>query len=216
MSDGYFQTQKEIDDSPVYGTRANIKPGFIKYKDISGVDGTPDGVVNDYDRTILGNPSPRYEFSLNMGAEWKNFDFSLFLQGVGKKELFYSSYGARPFYIGRSIMRNQLDNWTPQNTNAAFPLLLIDGSGSNVNNIISDFWVKSGAYMRVKNVVIGYTLPKDLLQKMKMESVRLYASGQNLFTVSNAYKGYDPEASVNGGSFYPLMQTFTFGMDIRF
>lgn len=225
LSDGYFQSQAEIDESPVYGTRANVKPGYIKYKDISGPDGIADGIVNDYDRTILGNPSPRYEFSLNMGAEWNNFDFSLFLQGVGKKDIYYAGYGVRPFYVGRSMTQNQLDNWTPTNTDAAFPLLLIDGSGSNANNIISDFWVKSGAYMRVKNVVIGYTLPKNLLQKIKIENLRFYVSGQNLFTVSNAYKGYDPECAVSlttsgttvsGGNFYPLMQTFTFGMDIRF
>jgi len=216
LSDGYFQNQTEIDASPVYGTKANVKPGFIKYKDISGKNGTPDGVIDDYDRTVLGNPSPRYTFSLNLGAEWKNFDFTLFLQGVGKKEIYYASYGARPFYIGRSMMRNQLDTWTPQNTDAKFPLLLIDGSGSNPNNIISDFWVKSGAYMRVKNVVIGYTLPKSLLQKLKIDNVRFYASGQNLFTLTNAYKGYDPEESVSSGSFYPLMQTYTFGVDIRF
>lgn len=216
LSDGYFQTQSEIDNSPVYGTRTNIKPGYIKYKDISGPDGTPDGVVNDFDRTILGNPSPRYEFSLNLGAEWKGFDVSVFFQGVGKKEIFYSGNGARPFYIGRTIMRNQLDNWTPENPNAEFPLLLIDGSGSNVNNIISDFWVKSGAYLRLKNVVVGYSLPKNMLKKMNIENVRFYVNAQNLLTLSDAYKGYDPEASVSGGSFYPLMQTFTFGMDIRF
>ena len=70
--------------------------------------------------------------------------------------------------------------------------------------------------MRLKNVVIGYTLPKNLLQKVKIDHVRFYVDGQNLFTVSNAYKGYDPEASVSSGSFYPLMQTFTFGIDVRF
>jgi TonB-linked SusC/RagA family outer membrane protein len=216
LSDGYFQDQADIDASPVYGSKTNVKPGYIKYKDISGAEGKPDGVVNDYDRTILGNPAPRYEYGLSISAEWKGFDFSAFVQGVGKKELFYTGYGARPFYIGRSIMRNQLDSWTPENKDAAFPLLLIDGSGSNPNNVISDFWVKSGAYMRLKNLVIGYTLPKNLLQKGKVDNVRFYVSGQNLFTVSNAYKGYDPEAAVNSGSFYPLMQTFTFGVDVRF
>lgn len=216
LSDGYFQDQADIDASPVYGSKTNVKPGYIKYKDISGAEGKPDGVVNDYDRTILGNPAPRYEYGLSISAEWKGFDFSAFVQGVGKKELFYTGYGARPFYIGRSIMRNQLDSWTPDNKDAAFPLLLIDGSGSNPNNIISDFWVKSGAYMRLKNLVIGYTLPKNLLQKGKVDNVRFYVSGQNLFTVSNAYKGYDPEEAVNSGSFYPLMQTFTFGVDVRF
>ena len=97
-----------------------MKPGYIKYKDISGPEAKPDGVINDYDRTILGNPTPRYEYGLNMSAEWKGFDFAVFLQGVGKKEIYYTGYGARPFYVGRSIMRNQLDNWTPDNKDAAF------------------------------------------------------------------------------------------------
>ncbi|MCE5348247.1 MAG: TonB-dependent receptor [Bacteroidales bacterium] len=216
LTDGYFQTQPEIDASPVYGTRSNVKPGYIKYKDISGAAGVPDGVVNDFDRTIIGNPSPRYEYSLNLGADWKGLDFSLFLQGVGKKEIFYSGEGSRPFYVGRSLYTNQLDNWTPDNPDAKFPLLLIDGSGSNPNNIISDFWVKSGAYMRLKNIVIGYTLPGTMLQKMKIDNLRFYLSGQNLFTISNAYKGYDPENYVSSGNFYPLMQTFTFGIDVRF
>lgn len=215
-SEGYFQNAEEIESSPVYGNKTNVKPGYIKYKDISGKEGTPDGVVDDYDRTILGNPSPRFEYSLNMGAEWKRFDFTVFLQGVGKKEIYYAGYGARPFYIGRSIFRSQLDNWTENNRDAQFPLLLIDGTGSNPNNIISDFWVKSGAYMRVKNVVIGYTLPESLVRRYSIQHVRLYASAQNLFTFSNAYEGYDPENSVDSGSFYPLMQTYTFGVDIRF
>ncbi len=216
LSDGYFQSQDEIDASPVYGERANVKPGYIRYRDLSGPDGVPDDVVNDYDRTILGNPFPRYGFSMNLGAEWRNFDFSLFLQGVGKKKIFYSGYGARPFYIGRSIFRHQLDTWSETNRDAEFPLLLIDGTGSNPNNIISDFWVKSGAYMRIKNVVIGYTLPRTVVQRLNIEKCRLYLSGQNLFTLTNAYEGYDPENSVSSGSFYPLMQTFTIGVDIQF
>lgn len=216
VNEGYFQSMEEIDNSAVYGTRNNVKPGYIKYKDITGPDGTPDGVINELDRTIIGNPSPRYEYSLNLGAEWKGLDFSLFLQGVGKKEIYYSAHGARPFYVGRSIFKHHLDYWTEDNRDAEFPLLLIDGSGNNPNNIISDFWVKSGAYMRVKNVVIGYTLPKATLQRLNIEKIRIYASGQNLFTISNAYKGYDPESSVSGGNFYPLMKTFTLGMDINF
>lgn len=216
VTDGYFQSQQEIDESPVYGPKANVKPGYIKYKDLSGPEGVPDGIIDAHDRTIIGNPAPRYEFSLNLAAQWKQFDFSLFLQGVGKKEIFYSGNGARPFYVGRTIFRNQLDYWTEDNRDAQFPLLLIDGSGSNPNNLISDFWVKSGAYMRIKNVVLGYTLPKAVMPRTKMQSIRFYANAQNLFTLSDAYEGYDPENSVSNGAFYPLMQTFTFGMEIRF
>lgn len=217
VSDGYFQNQAEIDASPVYGgNKDNVKPGYIRYKDISGPEGVPDGKITDEDRQVIGNPYPRYEFSLNMGAEWKGFDLAIFFQGVGKKDILYTGAGARPFHVGRTVFKNQLDSWTPENRNAKFPLLLIDGTGNNPNNIVSDFWIKSGSYLRLKNVAIGYTLPKNLISKMKIDNLRFYISGQNLFTLNSAYKGYDPENTVNNGNFYPVMQTFTFGVDIRF
>ncbi|MDD4515821.1 TonB-dependent receptor [Massilibacteroides sp.] len=217
VSDGYFQSQEEIDSYPVYGgNKDNVKPGYIRYKDISGPDGIPDGKITDDDRQVIGNPYPRYEFSLNFGADWKGFDFAVFLQGVGKKDILYTGNGARPFYVGRTIFKNQLDTWTPDNRDAEFPLLLIDGSGNNPNNIVSDFWIKSGAYMRLKNLVIGYTIPKNLINKLGINNLRFYVSGQNLFTFSSAYKGYDPENYVSNGNFYPVMQTFSLGVDIRF
>ncbi len=114
------------------------------------------------------------------------------------------------------MFKYQLDYWTPENRNAKFPILLIDGSGTNPNNIISDFWVKSGAYFRLKNLVIGYSLPRKFSQKINFNKIRFYATGENLFTHSKGYKGYDPEISVNNGSFYPIMRTLTFGIDINF
>ncbi|MDD4158047.1 MAG: TonB-dependent receptor [Proteiniphilum sp.] len=216
VSDGYFQTQEEIDSSPVFGEKKNIKPGYIKYKDLSGPEGEPDGKIDSFDRTIIGNPSLRYEYSLNFAADWKGLDLNIFFQGVGKKDLFYSGYGVRPFYIGRSMFKNQLDYWSEDNRNAKFPILLIDGSGSNPNNMISDFWVKSGSYLRLKNVVIGYTIPKTITSKYNLSLLRFYVSGQNLLTFTNAYEGYDPENSVSSGSFYPLMRTYTFGLTINF
>jgi hypothetical protein len=216
VAQGYFQDQAEIDASAVYGNKATITPGYVKYEDITGPDGVPDGIISSLDRTIIGDATPRYEYSLSLGAEWKNFDFSIFLQGVGKKDIYYSGNGARPFYIGRTIFVNQLDYWTPDNRNAEFPILLIDGTGGNPNNLPSTQWVKSGTYLRVKNVVLGYTLPKRLMNNFKLDHLRFYVSGQNLLTFSHAYAGYDPEESVNNGSFYPLNRTLTFGLDIRF
>src|SRR5690606_31789569 len=99
---------------------------------------------------------------------------------------------------------------------AAFPLLLIDGSNNNPNNIPSDYWMKSGAFLRLKNVTVGYTIPKPWTDRIGTKEIRLYMNAQNLLTFTNAYEGYDPENTVSNGSFYPLMKTFTFGVNVNF
>lgn len=220
ISDGYFQSREEIENSPVYGGNPkNIRPGDIKYKDISGKDGKPDGKIDDYDRTILGNPTPRYEFGLTIGGDWKGFDLSLFFQGVGKRDIYYSGAGARPLSGNYTIYKYQMDYWTEDNRNAKFPVLLNDPNTNNPNYTqVSDFWVKNGAYCRLKNIVIGYTIPAKLLHKINMSKVRVYASAQNLFTIKdNFYEGFDPENSVgSGASCYPLNKTFIFGLNVEF
>lgn len=219
IADGYFQTQEEINSSPVYGGNPNnVKPGYIKYKDISGPDGVPDEKINDYDRTILGNPTPRYEFGLTLGGDWKGLDFSFFFQGVGKKDVYYSGAGARALSGNYTIYKYQLDYWTEDNPNAKFPILLEDPNGTNPNNMISSFWVKSGAYCRLKNIVMGYTLPKKLVRKAALSKVRIYANAQNLLTIKNDfYKGFDPENSIgSGASCYPLNKTLIFGLSVEF
>ena len=219
MADGYFQSREEINNSPVYGGNPdNVKPGYIKYKDISGPEGVPDGKIYSYDRTILGNPTPRYEFGLTLGGDWKGLDFSLFFQGVGKRDVYYSGAGARALSGNYTIYKYQLDYWTEDNPNAKFPILLEDPNGTNPNNMISSFWVKSGAYCRLKNIVIGYTLPQRWTQKATLSKVRIYASAQNLFTVkNNFYEGFDPENSIgSGASCYPLNKTFIFGLNVEF
>lgn len=217
-SDGLYQTREEIDNSATLGAKANVHPGDVKYKDISGPDGSPDGIIDDHDRTIIGDTTPRYEYSLNLGLEWKGFDFSVFFQGVGKRDVIYTGYGSRPFVVGRSAFEYQMDAWSEDNTGAQYPRLMIDGGNNLNNNKVSDFWVKSAAYLRLKNIVVGYTLPKNISTKAGMQNVRLYVSGQNLFTASSSfYKGFDPEVGVeHGGSFYPLMKTFTFGLSVNF
>lgn len=212
VADGYFQSQKEIDDAPfVYGgNKAVIKPGFIRYKDMDGEDG-----INSNDRVVLGNPTPRYEFGLNLDAGWKGFDINVFFQGVGKRDLYYAGPGVRPLVQNSTMYESQLDTWSEDNPNAEYPLLLVDNGSTNMNNIISSFWIKNGAYLRLKNLTLGYSLPKKLLAKAHINKLRFYASCQNLLTFCDGYKGYDPESGA-GSSLYPLMKTFTFGVNLDF
>lgn len=230
VADGLYQNQAEIDPvynedglllNPVYnGDPRNVKPGYIKYKDISGPEGKPDGKIDDHDRTILGNPTPRYEFGLTLGGEWKGIDLSIFFQGVGKKDVYYTGSGARSLMTAQgTIYDYQLDAWTPENPDAKWPLLLVDATGSNQNYITSSYWIKSGAYCRLKNLVVGYTLPSKWTQKAFISKVRFYASMQNLFTLrgDSFYKGFDPESSVGAGaSCYPVNKSFLFGLNVEF
>lgn len=226
VADGYFQSYDEINAKnedgtykyAVYGDRNTIRPGYIKYKDISGPDGKPDGVIDGDDRTDIGDPTPHFEFGLTLGGEWKGIDLSLFFQGVGQKDVAYTGGGARPLMGNSTIYEHMLGNtWTEDNRNAKYPLLLLDVAGSSPNNMFSSHWVKSGAYCRLKNIVLGYTLPRKWTRAAFIERVRVYASAQNLFTIkgSDFYKGFDPEQS-GGATCYPLNKSFLVGLQLDF
>lgn len=217
---GYFQSQEEIDAknpdgtyvNAVYGERANIRPGFIKYADVNG-----DGVINGDDRVKIGDPLAHLGFGLNLSAMWKGFDLTVFFQGVGKKDIAYTGGGARPLYGNSTIYEHQLDTWTPENPNAKYPLLINDINASSQNNLFSSFWVKSAAYCRLKNLVLGYTIPQNLTRKAQIERVRIYATAQNLFTIrgDSFYKGFDPETTA-GSSCYPINKTYLVGLQVEF
>lgn len=212
ISDGLFQSTEEITSSPFHFQ--TTKPGDIKYKDISGPEGKPDNIIDNFDRSILGNSFPRYEYSLNTDLNWRNFDFSLFFQGVGKKDNYLRGIGAWAFYSASyqgSAFDFHKDSWSTENQNAEFPRLTV-GIDNNQKN--SDYWIKSGAYLRLKNLVFGYTLPITFTKKLNISHVRLFFSGQNLFTLDDFYKGFDPERDDNNGQFYPLMKTYNFGINL--
>ncbi|WP_183906744.1 SusC/RagA family TonB-linked outer membrane protein [Rufibacter immobilis] len=216
IAEGLFQSQDEVNASPRI---AGNKPGDVKYRDVSGPNGIPDGLIDTYDRVVLGNSMPRYEYSANFAAQYKGFDATIFFQGIGKRDNYMSGTGVQPFYSGGfqgTMYEFQKDFWTPENPGAAYPQLSIKNVSDNPNYRPSSYWIKSGAYLRLKNVVLGYTLPKELTQKVKISSWRFYASAQNLFTWDNFYPGFDPEINDNTGDFYPIMKTFTFGMNIKF
>jgi TonB-linked SusC/RagA family outer membrane protein len=215
LTDGYYVDSDDVANSPTLSNAAN--PGYVKYvkTDTSGLN--PDQIT-DSDKVYLGDPFPHYEYGLNIAGNWKNFDFTMFFQGVGERKVALSGIGLRPFFNGSNLFAHQIDSWTPDNQDAAYPILVPEANSAD-NFVTSDKWVKNGAYLRMKNIVLGYNLPKSFLDKAKIDSVRLYVSAQNLFTISSFYPGYDPEVSYGGslgGEFYPIMQTYTIGANFKF
>lgn len=223
---GFYTDSNDVKASPtLYGSgwspnpAIGPKPGDLKYQDISGVDGKPDGKIDDNDRSFIGNNFPRYEYSINLNVSYQNFDLNLFGQGVGKRENFLSGTGAVPFLATDfipSLLEIHKDYWTPQNPNAAFPRLLA-GGGSYTNNFrASDWYIRSAAFFRLKNVNLGYSIPANVLSKAKISAVRIFVSAQNLFTITKAFDGFDPEINNANGEFYPVMRTYTAGLNVTF
>ncbi len=195
---------------------ANTTAGDIRYKDVSGANGVPDGKIDQNDRVLLGNNFPRYEYSLNANLAWKGIDLGLFFQGVGKRDNYISGTGAWAFFAADFIptaFSYHKDSWRPDNPNASYPRLT---DGINNNQVNSSYWVRDGSYLRLKNVTLGYTLPKGINESLGLKSLRIYISGQNLLTKSNYFPGFDPESNNNNGEFYPVMKTYTVGLNVKF
>jgi TonB-linked SusC/RagA family outer membrane protein len=218
---GYFQNLDDITNGPKLPGIA-VQPGDNRYTDVNG-----DGVIDDNDLFVLGNPFPRLTFGFTYNLNVKNFDLNLFLQGVGKRAMFVRGEQVEPFHFSYSqvIYQHQLDFWTPQNPDARFPRLAQNGSQSNENNFRrgSDMYLFDGSYLRVKNIQIGYTLPTGIASKIGMKKVRAYLSGQNVLTFSGI-KFIDPESTEVGGNVtaggansaraYPTPVFYGFGIDI--
>lgn len=215
LTDGYYRDWDDVNNSPTLG---EARPGYVKYvKVYQGEDADPTK-IDTRDMVYLGDPFPHFEYGITLNAGWKNFDFTAFFQGVGQRSNYMSGVGLKPFANGANLFRHQMDSWTPENQNAEYPILVPEANAGN-NYQKSDKWVRDASYCRLKNVVLGYTLPNSWIKKLNIGSLRIYASGQNLFTISKFYKGYDPEVAYSGsvgGEFYPIMQTFTFGLDLKF
>ena len=222
-TDGLFQSYDEIAVSAV-PVGAQVQPGDIKY-----VDRNNDGVIDSKDRYVLGNAFPRYTFGFNYNVAWKGFDFGIFAQGVLKRDMAVRGEMIEPFHANYSyvIFKHQLDYWTPTNTDAKYPRLTAPGSASHSNNFsyASDLYILNGAYMRLKNITLGYTLPKTLTQKVGVQKCRVYVTGQNLLTLThNSF--IDPESSefnsqmghggANSARNYPTLRYYGFGLDIDF
>ncbi len=214
-SDGLFVDQAEIDASATQLTTP--KPGYVKLLDQSGDNRIS---AND-DRVILGSTTPKYYYGLNLNFSWKGFDVSALLQGLGGHQRFISTYMAFAFYNGGQIQRWQAnDHWSVDNPKkwAAYPRIEpVNGGHSHMN--LSDYWIRNASFLRVKNVTIGYTIPRRVLDKVGIERLRVYVSGQNLHSFNSFYKGWDPENVIGTGdwpSFYPINAIYSFGFNLSF
>jgi len=191
--------------TPQFGV---VAPGDIRYLDADGND-----IVNNNDREVLGSTIPRYTYSLNLSVGYGDFDLSGLFQGVGKRDGYLTGSAILPFLAGGTAYEYQKNRWTPETPNAQFPRYAF---GETHNHQASDFWMRSAAYLRIKNLQLGYTLPKSALQRIGVQGARLYVSGENLFTFDNFWPGWDPEISAaSNGAYYPQVTTYNIGLNLK-
>jgi TonB-linked SusC/RagA family outer membrane protein len=219
VTNGFFQTDQQAqqtDESLLYA--GQLKAGDIRYKDLNGDDKISPGnnsLENPGDRRIIGNSEPHYRFGLNLSITYKNFDFSTFLRGVGKKDFMPASSNGYfwPFPSEWTIPSRATANnyWTPQNRHAYFPTLRFGGGG---NFQPQTRYLQNAAYMRVKYITLGYSLSASLLQDIGIRNFRIYITGKNLFTLTDLYPAFDPE--ILGAQTYPINKAYSFGLQIKF
>lgn len=220
ICDGFVNSQEEADEinakCPQFGSK--VYPGDLKYRDINH-----DNKITTDDKTIIGSTVPRYTYSGTINLDYKNLHLGLFLQGVGKADGYLNSYYVMPCYQGGTYRKEHLDYWTEDNKNASTPRL---SYASSNNTYTSSFWMKSSAYLRLKNIQLGYSLPKKLTDKLSLKSAYVYVNATNLFTWTNFYQGYDPEVNYDASATdgvalgsaanYPQVKTFTLGVEVKF
>ena len=226
-ADGFFQTDKEAQEYmdyywPADGSKGacpfsggKFKAGDLKYVDING-DGKIDA---ENDRFYAGSSVPRWTFGLNLNAAWKGFDLSLFFNGQFKAYRYFDAYEVEGAFVGDSSHPATIwrDSWTYNKSNPKMPRLFTDtNSPSSSRNVVSTFWLKNVSYCRLKNLQLGYTLPKSALEFLHVNKVRVYYSCENLFTIDNLDINVDPEATSQRLSSYPLLRTHSFGLSVTF
>lgn len=206
--DGIFQSADDIAKSPKHPN--NPKPGDIKFKDIND-----DKVIDSKDRTMVEGVYPKMLYSFNLNAGYKNFDVSMFFQGISGRKIWTNFFGEDPFSQGSSPNKKFMNAWTPENPDTNVPALYAWGYAPMCNTR-STYNLKDASYLRLKNVQLGYNVPKHLLNKVGISFLRIYFSGENLFTVTS-YPDYDPEREGDGWHVqYPQVKTYSLGLNLKF
>lgn len=224
ITDGLFTSQDEVDNSPVQPGKGL---GRIRYKDLSGPDGKPDGTIDyNYDRTWIGSSDPKFEFGVGFNASYKNFDFSMFWQGVAGTTVLdgwktYSDFWNVWVQNGFNHPTRVLDAWTPINNKSTIPALSIDNPNDELR--ISTYFMESGDYLKLRNIQLGYTIPVKLSSSIGIEKIHFYILALNLVSIKkwwgdNKYTGPDPE-NYDGSSYanpYIVPASFKLGLDVSF
>ena len=216
-TDGIFQNMDEVrayvnkDGAMIM---PNAVPGDTRFVDVNG-----DGSISADDRTNIGNGTPDWTYGLNFNADWKGFDFNIFFQGVAGADIFDATY--RTDVASGNYPSWMLGRWTGEGTSNKYPRLAV---GDATNWMVSDLYVCDGSYLRLKNITLGYTLPKALTRKLTIERLRFYVQAENLVTWTK-YWGFDPEISSGPDGIkslgidrgvYPQARTFTVGVNVSF
>lgn len=210
---GIFATQEEIGNAPKQ-YNDDTQPGDLRYRDTNN-----DGVINDDDRILISGKYPNFEYGLNAGLNWNGFDVSLLTQGVaGTKSFIDYRWGLAPFFQGSAPTKDYVAGmWTEENPyNAKYPKIYFGTLGGTKNTRTNSYFLQNTSYFRLKNLTVGYTLPKVLTDKIHLQKVRFYFSGDNLLTFTK-YEGLDPERSGDGTlTQYPQNRICSIGVDVEF
>ncbi|MCW3466905.1 TonB-dependent receptor [Chitinophaga nivalis] len=213
-TDGIFQTQQEVTDHKV---QPKAQPGDLRFVDANG-----DGKIDNEDRQFVGTPYPKFSYGFSFNASYKGFDFNIFAQGVHGNKIFNAlKYtGLAPLVTGQgyNLLADVKKAWTPENTNTGIPRVTL-GDRNNNFGTNSDFYLEDGSYLRIKNISLGYTLPDALIARTGLKKLRVYVTGNNVFTFTK-YSGMDPEVGTDNYGIdlgrYPQARSFLVGLNVNF
>ncbi len=210
QSDGIFQSQAEIDNSPVQRFAGKVQPGDIRY-----LDNNDDGVIDNYDRVMTDyNDTPTTYYGFNLSGQYRAFDFSLLMQGVSGRTIQIRTLVFAGSNNTGYINQFSPEAWSTDNPDGVYPRLGISDRANNTAD--SDFWLRSGNYLRLKSVELGYTLPHQLTDKINSRGLRVYINGFNLLNFNKTGIDIDPEMPFAGYNSYPYVKTITAGINLRF
>ncbi|WP_307378396.1 SusC/RagA family TonB-linked outer membrane protein [Chitinophaga terrae (ex Kim and Jung 2007)] len=197
---------------------APVQPGDVKYRDISGPDGKPDGIIDDNDETVIGRPngSPQIIYGLAPSLSWKGVDLNFLLQGAAQITLPVGGSLVTPFdQQGSATALTYTEHWTPANTDALYPRVYMQQPDYNAK--WSSLWLRKADYLRLRSMELGYTLPASIIRNIRIQRLRVYMAGQNLWTWTPHMKeSLDPEAKSSNGQYYFQQRTFSFGLNVTF